>query len=86
MPKGITVSANPVAKQVLTSASERRRAFRLPSAIGTGMIATTAVSFALLFSLFHELGTEESLLIASGAALLAGGIAYTIQTFLRTPR
>ena len=51
-------------------------------AMMAGVMVVTVVAFAaLLLGLVHGMAWQECALLVAGAALLAGGISYTIQRF-----
>ncbi len=77
---------SPVAKPPSQTGPEVKKSTKVRSMIGIVVFVVFAVTAALMFGLFHGLGAEESLLIMLGAALLIGGVVYTVQSFLRSGR
>lgn len=63
-------------------AADKKPERALLSMVASVMIITAAGFAALMFGLFHGLGWQECAAIIAGATILAGGITYTIHSFL----
>jgi 1,4-dihydroxy-2-naphthoate octaprenyltransferase len=84
MSKGVAANAGAVMAEPAGKTLETRTASNLPVMIASVMIVTVAASVALMLGLLHGIGWQECALLIIGAALLAGGITYTIHRFRRS--